>query len=412
MKEKISIDGLDEYEISKIMADQELISNKSTDQEKSSVNSGIYRFILNLLAHIDMNESEAKDHYFKILEHRENLSSKMKRDVGIRVAILDYFLNLIKILKNPKIVEIEFFEEILKLTKEDPKTGCFNSNFMAEMAEREIKRAKRYNYHFSIILIDIDDFKALNDNYGHLFGDKVLKKFSAVLNASVRKEDIIGRFGGDEFVILLPQTGRVGARFLAERIKQNLENYNWNDNNIRNNIKVTFSAGIATYPMDSASYEGLMKLADSSLYKSKYLGKNRIHDKLEEELIKEQQKNKQKHAMPERRKFFRFPVKKDTEIELKKIKESMYVNGKVLDISQRGLLLECSCNIKDIVIKDNLDLEIKKIGDMPVEQLNIKASIAHFKKENENLKFYIGLEFNHTMETRQWKSLMQFVDLS
>ncbi len=242
-----------------------------------------YRLIINLLTSLEMDEEEAKVHYFRILENKYYLSEKMGRDIGIRVAALDYFQNIIKSLKNPKIMEIAFFEQILKLSKEDPKTGCYNSNFISEFVVKEIKKAKRHKLKLSLIMIDLDDFKDVNDKFGHLVGDKVLKEFSHILSKSVRDEDIIARFGGDEFMIVLPHTGCIGARCLAERIIASRKKYFEEKKEMNENVVITFSCGIATYPKDALDYEGLVHIADNALYSAKHLGKNRIFDNLESE---------------------------------------------------------------------------------------------------------------------------------
>ncbi len=247
-----------------------------TEGEDSVKFGWFYRLIINLLTSLEMDEEEARSHYFKILENKYYLSEKMGRDIGIRVAALDYFQNIIKSLKNPKIMEIAFFEQILKLSKEDPKTGCYNSKFISEFVIKELKRAKRHKLKLSLIMIDLDDFKDVNDKLGHLGGDKVLKEFSHILSNSVRDEDIIARFGGDEFMIVLPQTGRTGGRSLAERIISKCKDYFHDKKDITNKIDITFSCGIATYPYDALDYEGLVKVADNALYSAKHLGKNRI----------------------------------------------------------------------------------------------------------------------------------------
>ncbi len=390
-------------ELKKVLFKPDIPLENIVDTEMASSYQGFYRFIINILTEIDLDEEEARNHYYRIMDHKVNLSDKMGRDVGLRVAAMDYFLNVFKILKNPKIIEIDFFEEILKLTKEDSKTSCYNSSFIADMAEKEINRAYRYHHKMSLIIIDIDDFKKINDSYGHIAGDRVLKEFASILNKSVRKEDIVGRFGGDEFIILLPQTGRIGARFLAERIKQNLELFYSKKNNLDIDKPVTFSAGISTYPLDSINYEGLVKKADASLYKSKFLGKNKIYDYLEEEKLKDS-------TLPfERRRFTRYSVGNDSEVEITDKNALMTVKGKVLNISPVGLLIECSCRLTDDNnIKKNLELQIKRLGEQPLKDLNIRTSISQFRKENDNLRFYLDLEFNNIIDVEKWKSIEEY----
>ncbi len=175
--------------------------------------------VINFLTGLDVGEDEAREHYFHIIERKFALSEKLQRDIGFRVAALDYFFNCSKLLKNPRFIEIDFFEKILALSKEDTKLGCFNMNYFENVMVNEISRAERYDQKLSIILIDIDDFKSINDTHGHLFGDKILERFVHVIRSNLRGEDVLARYGGDEFIILLPQTGRVGARTMADRIQ-------------------------------------------------------------------------------------------------------------------------------------------------------------------------------------------------
>ena len=186
-------------------------------------------------------------------------------------------------------------ENIRKRCNEDTKTGCYNSSFLTEFAIREINRAKRYNQHLSLIITDIDNFKTINDQFGHVFGDLVLKDFTSAIKDSIRIEDYLFRFGGDEFVIILPQTGRTGARCLAEKIKIKIDTAFKENDNTNKMIDFGYSAGIATYPIDSDNYEGLLASADSSLYKAKQMGKNRIFDYFEKEIFRQNKTDKLKY---------------------------------------------------------------------------------------------------------------------
>ena len=194
------------------------------------------------------------------------------------MAALDYLTEKTDLLKNPQIIDYSLLDNIRKRSNEDPKTGCYNSGFLNEFAIREINRAKRYYQQLSLIIADVDDFKTINDQFGHIFGDLVLKNFAGAIKDSIRNEDYLFRFGGDEFVIILPQTGRTGARCLAERVKLKINERFKGTEYLDKGIEFGFSAGIATYPIDGDNYEKLLASADSALYKSKQMGKNRIFD--------------------------------------------------------------------------------------------------------------------------------------
>ncbi|OHD14264.1 MAG: hypothetical protein A2Z98_14050 [Spirochaetes bacterium GWB1_27_13] len=397
MKDLSTVQELSEEKLKDFFMSESEALDRIAGIASESQSQWFYRFIINFLTSLDFDEDEAKMHYCTILEHKYYLSEKTNRDVGLRVATLDYFLNILKKLKNPKIVEITLFEELLKMGKEDPKTGCFNARFLNEFSVRELKRAERYNQNLSLIIIDIDDFKCLNDKYGHLFGDRILKKFAEILMKNLRNEDIVSRFGGDEFAIILPETGRIGARSLAERLKMKLLEYFQDKEYDGEKVTVTFSAGISTYPFDGTDIETLIKFADNCLYKSKFLGKNRIYDNLEYEYIQNL------YIESERRKFTRFKLANGSNVDLGNKDDMVLINSKIIDISASGLLLECNCKISESIIKKNLKLYLKQIGNLDLDDFDIEGHVVRINKQTEKLKFFVAVEFSCLLDQNKWK---------
>ena len=158
--------------------------------------------------------------------------------------------------------------EILAVTDQLTRVG--NRLMLDQEFEKECYRAKRYNTFFSVILIDIDKFKTVNDEHGHQVGDKTLKEFANIIKNSCRKTDLIGRWGGEEFLILCPHTGLDGAVNLANNIKCKIEN-----NNFEIVGKKTASFGVATYT-DGDEVRTIMERADAALYCAKDKGRNRV----------------------------------------------------------------------------------------------------------------------------------------
>jgi two-component system, cell cycle response regulator len=169
--------------------------------------------------------------------------------------------------------KIRLFNEIKMLSIHDGMTGVFNHAHAIEEVNLEIERAKRYNVDFSIILLDVDKFKGVNDSYGHLAGNFVLKRIARLIEKNLRTIDIIGRYGGDEFVVILPQIDLDNTLIAGERLRQAVESetFIYNDNLIR----LTISLGIATYQAGKST-QALIKTADDNLYRAKKEGKNRI----------------------------------------------------------------------------------------------------------------------------------------
>lgn len=162
------------------------------------------------------------------------------------------------------------YEEAKKLSLTDPLTGLSNRRSFEMVLDNEIKRAERYRRPFAILMMDLDNFKNYNDKFGHSAGDQILQRLSKLMKEGVRDVDFIGRYGGDEFAAVLPETDANFALVVAERIRKKVEAENLNP-------PVTLSIGIAVFPTDSRDKKQLIDLADRACYESKELGGNRIN---------------------------------------------------------------------------------------------------------------------------------------
>jgi len=166
-------------------------------------------------------------------------------------------------------------KELQRLTRLDGLTGLYNRNTFVELTRQELARAQRQGSATSILLLDLDLFKHVNDTWGHPAGDAVLKNVSAVANNSVRITDLVGRLGGEEFIILLPNTPLEAARWLAEKVRANVERTPtvWEGGQIRS----TVSIGVAsTSAADKHDFDHLYSTADQALYSAKDKGRNRV----------------------------------------------------------------------------------------------------------------------------------------
>jgi len=232
----------------------------------------VYACLLSILTHLTFTESEAYRHWRRIQAHRDRLKTALRRDVGLRVALLDYFVNVNRELHNPKVIEIAIYERTERSAVTDGLTGLFNHAYFVQALKREVLRARRHDLKLSLAMFDLDDFKKVNDTRGHLEGDHILMKTAAVIRESLREIDTAARYGGEEFVILLPETSRAGAHVVADRIRRRIEERFRR----RDAIEATISGGVATYPEDATSPEDLLRRADEGLYRAKADGKNRI----------------------------------------------------------------------------------------------------------------------------------------
>jgi diguanylate cyclase (GGDEF)-like protein len=163
--------------------------------------------------------------------------------------------------------------EALSVT--DDLTHLYNSRFLNQVLRRETKRASRSGRPLSLLFIDLDGFKSINDTHGHLFGSRALVEAAAVIRGSARETDVVARFGGDEFAIVLPDTGGEGAFAVGERIRERIAAHMFlSEDNL--NIHLTASVGVATLPDVAASAEELVQAADKAMYAVKDSGKNGI----------------------------------------------------------------------------------------------------------------------------------------
>jgi diguanylate cyclase (GGDEF)-like protein len=171
-------------------------------------------------------------------------------------------------------IESAYHDEIYRLTTVDGLTQVFNRRYFEETVEREISRCHRYGRSLSLVMVDIDHFKTINDTYGHLAGDHVLKHVASSIRTRIRREDILARYGGEEFAVLLPEVELKGAVQLAEKVRKLIEKQTFEFD--KQAIPVTVSAGVATLtqPMHEAS--DLVRMADTHLYAAKTDGRNRV----------------------------------------------------------------------------------------------------------------------------------------
>ena len=231
----------------------------------------LYSKSLELFINLSFEENEAKNHWENIIKNIDFMKSQLNREIGLRVAIVDYFINHTEMMKEPIVVEMRVFKENEKLALVDSLTGLFNKRYYDIAVRKEYKKALRFNQIFSLFLLDLDDFKKVNDTKGHLFGDEVLANFGQFLSYSSREEDIICRYGGEEFIVILPETTGDGALMYAERLRKRLKEEVFFKKHI-----ITFSGGISTFPYNGKDLEDLFKSVDKSLYAAKYNGKDCI----------------------------------------------------------------------------------------------------------------------------------------
>lgn len=172
-----------------------------------------------------------------------------------------------------EIKKASFYEQVRELSWFDGLTGLYLNRYFSELAEDQLKRSIASDKSISFLMLDIDSFKQYNDQYGHLVGDIILEELAGILRNNAREFDIVGRYGGDEFIVVLPLADKKQAFYIAQRIKNEVEHH---DVRIADDesVKISISIGIASYPEDGNTLRMLTDKADFALYRSKKLGKN------------------------------------------------------------------------------------------------------------------------------------------
>lgn len=230
-----------------------------------------------------INESSLEALKAMVISKMDELSREINKKIDTKNTVLDH-LEREKQTVNQELVEYKTKEhELVKLKKEverykmesvtDPLTGLYNRKFMTKKINEEIEKSKKHNTKFSVLFLDIDNFKTINDVYGHIVGDFVLKYLSRIIKSELRKMDYAFRYGGEEIVIILSNTDLSDAQKFAERLLGSVRNTLFKYKN--ENLKITISIGVTDYKND-ASIEEIIERADMAMLKAKKEGKDRV----------------------------------------------------------------------------------------------------------------------------------------
>ncbi|MDD5073348.1 MAG: diguanylate cyclase [Candidatus Omnitrophica bacterium] len=259
-------------------------------------------------------------------------------------------------------------ERLKELAYKDELTGCVNYRWTMQILENEIERSERYQKETSIIIIDIDHFKDINDTYGHQAGNDILKAFVDALKNNIRAIDTVGRYGGEEFIIIFPEKNPEEALVAVDRIRERLSGLHMAGRHFKHglDIRLTFSAGVASFPSNGKNLDVLIDAADKALYRAKNDGRNR--------------------TTIEKRRWMRFDPARNIRVEiLEPSGKDRLQPLKIKDISQKGMLLIFPNDIP----AGELLLKVR----FPEEEVisEFKCKVVH--KKNEKGLCYVGVNF-------------------
>lgn len=258
--------------VSALAGDRPLTANKQMRLAglRESQGERFYSGLLYSLTHQYYAPEVAEALWTKVLAHKEALAGILGRNVRIAVAALDFLSNITGNMGAATLVDEAQIEEIVSLSLRDGLTGLFNHTYFYQQIDFEVRRYLRYGAPLSLMLIDIDGFKEVNDLYGHRQGDRVLAALGRILRREARDSDISCRYGGDEFAVILPCTGFQEAGAIAARLGCELSE------KLPCGRIVTVSIGLASCAKETGSYRQLVEAADAALYQAKNNGKNQV----------------------------------------------------------------------------------------------------------------------------------------
>jgi diguanylate cyclase (GGDEF)-like protein len=246
------------------------------DQIRTQSGIQVYAALLLILTGLGFEESEARRHWESILQHRRDLGQRLLRDVGVRVAVLDYFVNVNRQLTNPRIIDLSLADRQEAASPVDPHTGLWNARQFLSALQKETRRAKRYGLDLCVLYLDLDNFREVNDRHGDLVADILLREVAILLKNKIRDIDMAARLAGEEFGLILPETDRMGAYLVAERIRREMERHFLRRDIDGRPIAMTVTIGLAQYPEDAALADHLVRRAEEAMHQAKARGANTV----------------------------------------------------------------------------------------------------------------------------------------
>ena len=199
----------------------------------------------------------------------DNESIELIKYLGLLFSVVGLIYTLRTSQNNTKLIDVLKDEAM-----HDGMTGLLNHKFFEKRLDEEIERSNRYNETMTLLFLDLDNFKRINDTHGHQYGDYVLKITASIIQDNVRNIDIVSRYGGEEFSVVLVNADKKVSLKTAERIRKEIENFKFNQKNIKE--RLTISIGMGEFPSDANNKEDIIKYSDSKMYIAKKDGKNCI----------------------------------------------------------------------------------------------------------------------------------------
>jgi diguanylate cyclase (GGDEF)-like protein len=242
----------------------ELLAETLENMERTARAQFLQRFF-KTLASLELTDAAALEYWEQIIRRRRELSESLEKPVSLRTAIVEVLASSSH-LRVPVLMEYDELKKLQINAATDPLTGLYNRRLFEDHFERELNRALRYNQHLAVVMLDLHQFKEVNDRYGHARGDALLRTVATTLRKSLRTSDYAFRIGGDEFALLLVQSDKDQAATLANRVRANFAAAT---QSLQMPAALGLDYGLAVYPEDGDQKEVLLRVADERLYEMK-----------------------------------------------------------------------------------------------------------------------------------------------
>ena len=229
----------------------------------------IFRFF-----RLNLEPREVEYHWQRLLLHHARFPTRQARKVDLRTAAFDYFLNETDLLAEPLVMEREQLRQTELMAYFDHLTGLRNYAYFESDIKTEVARAKRYDTSLCLLLVDLDEFKLVNDTFGHRVGNEVLREVGHILQKRLRSSDLVARFGGDEFAALLHRTDPTDGHRIARSLCRSIDEQFKESAQIELPRPLTASFGLSALPLQADDEVKLFELADKALYRAKRAGGN------------------------------------------------------------------------------------------------------------------------------------------
>ena len=326
--------------------------------------------IFQILTSLELPIEKAAEYWKMVLKHREKMIAALHRNVDLVPALCDFLSSSPDHFQKPKIVEESDFARVIEGTTHDSLTALFNRPYFDQIFEQHISLARRYGTDLSVLFLDVDDFKEVNDTYGHQVGDTTLQDVARIIQREKRDSDVAARYGGEEFVLLMPHTENIHAYVLAERIRIRIQQQELDANGTP--YKVTISGGLASFPSNARDSEELLRKADSALYLAKGAGKNVISFYREE-----------------KRRYLRVKFNQPIKIKELGFNGSLSYDGTSKDICIGGILFE---NKDPLPIGARIQLSVPIKGDEPLLLIGTVVRVEAFEGQHYEIGMTISFK--------------------